>query len=308
MGILTVQKIAVYYERFREIDVTFTKEIIQVTGLQTQQVHLKCGSDFWPCVLYSTSFQGSKIVANIKSGLLDKLQKANNYSSLRFCFKTEEKANPVTFFVNGRVMGSTPYSGSQDVAILTIQFTQRPPDDLIEVMGRVLDANVNSAKRKDERILLTTETLRKLKLMSRESAAFIQGVPRRCIIRDVSFSGSKLIMMGVAKFLVNKETSVRFDFDDPRESFLVKGKFLRAENVEGKKEMLVLALEFDEAIVPMGYKIRINEYLNTVRADNRTNTPVEAESKPAPAKENPEPKAGADAADAAAAEAPTEKQ
>jgi hypothetical protein len=280
MGVLTAQKIAVYYERFREIDVTFTKEIIQVTGLQTQQVHLKCGSDFWPCVLYSTSFQGSKIVANIKSGLLGKLQKANNYASLRFCFRTEEKANPVTFFVNGRVMGSVPYGGSQDVVILTIQFTQRPPDDLIEVMGRVLDANVNSAKRKDERILLTTETLRKLKLLSRESAAFIQGVPRRCVIRDVSFSGSKLIMMGVAKFLVNKETSVRFDFDDPRESFLVKGKFLRAENVEGKKEMLVLALEFDEAIIPMGYKIRINEYLNTVRADNRINSPAEAESKP----------------------------
>jgi hypothetical protein len=279
MNVITGQKIAVYYDRFKEIEVTFTKEIVQVTGLQTQQVHLKCGSDFWPCVLYSTSFQGSKIVANVKSGLLGKLQKANNYASLRFCFKTVEKANPVTFFVAGRVMGSVSYGGSDDVAILTIQFTQRPPDDLIEIVGRVLDANVNSAKRKDERIPLTTETQRKLKLLSKESAAFIQGVPRRCILRDLSFSGSKLIMMGVARFLVDKETALRFDFDDPRESFLVKGKFVRSENVEGKKEMVALAMEFDEAIVPMGYKIRINEYLNTIRADSRTPGSGEAEVK-----------------------------
>jgi hypothetical protein len=76
-------------------------------------------------------------------------------------------------------------------------------------------------------------------------------------------------MMGVAKFLVEKETALRFDFDDPRESFLVKGKFVRSENVEGKKEMVALAMDFDEANIPMGYKIRINEYLNSARADLR---------------------------------------
>ncbi|MDR2478660.1 MAG: pilus assembly protein PilZ [Treponema sp.] len=272
------QRLAVYYDRFKGIEVTFTKEIIQVTGLLTQQVHLKCGSDFWPCVLFSTSFQGAKVVANVKSGLLGKLQRANNAVSLRFCFQTLEKGNPVTFFVSSKVMGSAPYKGSEDVSLLTLQFTQRPPDDLIEIVGRVLDANVNSSKRKDERILLTPESQRKLKLVSKESAAFIQGVPRRCILRDVSFSGSKLIMLGIAKFLVDKDTALRFDFDDPRESFLVKGKFIRSENVEGKKEMLALAMEFDEAVVPMGFKIRINEYLSTVSAGSRTGG--EAETKP----------------------------
>jgi hypothetical protein len=83
MGVLTSQKITVFYERFKSIEVTFTKEIIQVTGLLTQQVHLKCVSDFWPCVIYSSSFQGAKIVANVKSGLQGKLQQANNYVSLR---------------------------------------------------------------------------------------------------------------------------------------------------------------------------------------------------------------------------------
>jgi hypothetical protein len=269
MGVLTSQKIAALYERYKGIDVTFTKDMIQVTGLLTEGVHLKCGSDFWPCFLFASSFQGAKLVANTKSGLAGKLQKANNLASLRLSFKSTETGNPLTFFVAARVLGMAPYKNSNDISMLSIQYTQRPPDDLIEVIGRVLDANVNSAKRKDERIVITVETQRKIKLLSKESSAFVQGVPRRCILRDLSFSGAKIIMMGVAKFLVDKETALRLDFDDPRESFLIKGKFIRSESVEGKKEMIALAMEYNDAFVPMGYKIRINDYINTTRADSR---------------------------------------
>jgi len=270
MGILTAQRIAAFYERYKNIDVTFSKEMIQVTGLITEQVHLKCGSDFWPCFLFATSFQGAKVVANTKSDLLSKIQQANNMMSLRFCFKSLETGDPLTFFVAGRLMGSVPYKNSREISLLSIQFTQRPPDDLIEILGRILDANVSSSKRKDERILISPENQRYIKILSKETACFIQGVPRRCILREMSFSNAKIIMLGVAKFLVDKDTALRFDFDDPRESFLVKGKFIRSENVEGKKEMIALAIQYDETSIPMGYKIRINEFLNTVRAENRS--------------------------------------
>jgi len=269
MGVLTSQKITVYYERFKDIDVTFTKEIIQVTGLLTQQIHLKCGNDFWPCVVYTSSFETAKVVANIKTGLLAKLQATNNYVNLRFCFKPQGENNAVTFFVAARVMATAPYGNSQDVNMFTLQFTNRPPDDFIEIIGRVLDANVNSSKRKEARIPLTPDTVRKLNLLSTESAVFIEGVPRRCILRDLSFSGSKIIMVGVAKFLLDKIVSLRIDFNDPREVHTIKGKFVRAETVEGKKEMIALGINFDEATVPMGFKIRLNEFLTAIRADLR---------------------------------------
>ncbi|MCL2175543.1 MAG: PilZ domain-containing protein [Treponema sp.] len=269
MGVLTSQKISAYYERFKDISVTFTKEIIQVTGLLTQQVHLKCGNDFWPCVVYSASFENAKLVANVKTGLLSKLQATNNFVNLRFCFRPSGESNTVTFFVAARVLASAPYGNSQDVNMFTLQFSNRPPDDFIEIMGRVLDANVNSSKRKDVRIPLTQDNMRNLNILSTESSVSIQGVPRRCILRDLSFSGSKIIMMGVAKFLIDKEAILRIDFNDPREAFIIKGKFVRAENVEGKKEMVALGLNFDEAQVPMGFKIRLNEMITSTRADFR---------------------------------------
>jgi hypothetical protein len=269
MGILNSQRITEYYERYKSIDVTFTKEIIQVTGLIPQQVYLKCIGDFWPCVVFSSSFQGAKVVANIKSGLIQKLKQANNSASLRLCFKDADSNSPVTFFVTTRSVGYAPYSGSNDVAVFTLQFTQRPPDDLIEIMGRLLDANVNSKKRREERILLTTDSIRKLRLLSKETTTFIQSVPRRCILRDLSFSGAKLIMMGVAKFLVEKDASLRVDFDDPQESYLIRGKFIRSEIVEGRKDLLAPVMLFDEAMIPMGYKIRLNDFLSQIRGDNR---------------------------------------
>jgi len=280
MGVLLSQKISVLYDRFKDIYVTFTKEIIQVTGLLTQQIHLKCGNDFWPCVIYTASFEGAKVVANIKTGLLGKLQATNNFVNLRLCFKPPGESNTVTFFVAARVMANAPYGNSPDVNMFSLQFSNRPPDDFIEIMGRILDANVNSVKRKDDRIPLTPDHMRRLNILSTESAVFIQGVPRRCILRDLSFSGAKIIMMGVPKFLLDREAAIRIDFNDPREIFTIKGKFVRAENVEGKKEMVALGLNYDEKSIPMGYKIRLNDMLTSSRASDR-GAELTEETKPA---------------------------
>ncbi|MDR0399917.1 MAG: PilZ domain-containing protein [Treponema sp.] len=293
MGILTSQKIGLLYERFRDIEVIYSKEIIQVTGLQPRQIHIKCVSDAWPCVIYSSSFLGAKIAINVKSGFVSKLQQANNMVSLRFCFKDPfQEGELIAFFVAARSLGYVPYGDAKDVGLLTIQFTQRPPDDLIEIMGRLLDANVNSTRRRGERILVTAEILRKLNIRSSECAVFIQGVPRRCILRDISFGGVRIVIQGVVKFLLEKEASLRIDFEDPRESFLIKGKFIQAENVAYRKDLAIINLAFDEGRIPMGYKMRLNGYLSTVRgASTEGESPVKAAPAEgdAPAAESPAP-------------------
>ncbi|GHU09983.1 cyclic di-GMP binding protein [Spirochaetia bacterium] len=262
MAIVTSQKISEYYNRYKSIDVTFTKEIIQVTGLVTQQVYLKCVGDFWPCVIYSCSFQGAKVVANIKSGIIEKLKQANSLVQLRLCFKNSETGALVSFFVSAHHQGFSAYGGSQDMGLFNLQFPGRAPDDLIEIFGRLLDANVNSARRREERIVMTPDVVRRLNILSKECAVFIQGVPRHCILRDIAFSGAKLIMMGVVKFLEGKDISLRVEFEDPRESFLLKGTFIRSEMVEGRKDLVALVVHFNESVIPMGFKIRINDYLS----------------------------------------------
>jgi hypothetical protein len=264
MAVLTSQKIKDFYERYRSINVTFSKEFIAITGLDTKQVHVKCLSDFFPCIIYASSFEQTKIITNGKSGIIEQLQKANNLLSVRFCFRHFVTGEQVSFFVQGRALGHAPYGNSSDMILLNVQYSQRPPDDLIEIIGRILDANQNASKRKEDRIILTPEAIRKLRFVTKDSAAVIDRVPRRCILRDVSFSGAKIVLVGISKFLIDKEVALRLEFDDPVEIFTIKGKFVHAEMVENRKDLIVLGVFFSEP-PPMGYKLRLSDYFNTVK-------------------------------------------
>jgi len=274
MGVTTSQQISKYYDLFGKIDVAFTKEVIKATNLVSQLCYLKCMGEQWPCVIFSTSFVGARVLVPAKAEFHDNLNKANKDVSLRICFNIHDKADPRAFFVHARVSGYSAYAQNPALQSLQLAFSQRPPDDLIEIMGRLLEANMNSAKRREERVLVTSDAMRKIGIASKETILFIQGVPRRCILRDLSFSGAKGIMVGVSKFLINKQITLRSSFDDPRETLDFKGTSVRGEDVEGRKDLVALALHFDEAAIPMSYKMRLNDYLTQVRkTDQISNEP-----------------------------------
>jgi len=280
MGYATSQQLARYHQLYQNIEVTFSKEVIRTTGLIPQQVFLKSLGGQWPCVINSTSLIGAKVIAGVKSGVYEKIQQGNASVSLRFSFLNLEKNEPFSFFVTAKVTGMTQYAGSPDLILINLAFTQRAPDDLIERLGSLLEANMNSTKRREERILITPDSMRKLGISQKETIVFIQGIPRRCILRDVSFSGAKVIMVGIATFLVDKEVVLKIDLEDPRNAVGIKGKIIRTEDVEGRRDLVALAIQYHEAEVPMAYKMHVNNFISQLRktADD------EPEAKPAAVK------------------------
>lgn len=283
MSIATSQQINKYYETFKSIDVTFTKEVIRSTGLQTQGVFIKCLGEQWPCVVYASSFETARILAANKPALLERIKKANGSISLRLSFKLSEKADPVSFFVSARATGFVPYSqGNGDLQFISLQYSQRPPDDFVEILGRMLEANVNSARRREDRVVLTPDVMRKIGLARKETQVVIQGVPRRCILRDLSFSGAKLIVQGLAKFLVGKECRLRLDLEEPRETIEIPGTVVRYEDVEGRKDLAAIAVHYAENGVPIIYKMHLNDYIGQLRKGPEDETAAKADDKPAP--------------------------
>jgi len=266
MAITTSQQISRWYEVFRTIDVTLTKEIMKATGLDPRNVYLKCVGEQWPCVIYSTSFSGAKLVASSKVALTDTIKKANNLVSVRYSFRIEGKTDPVSFFVQGRVVGFAPYNqGGGDLQFMTVEYTQRPPDDLIDILGTVMEANISAVRRREERVLVSQDSMRRIGLLMKETVIYVQGVPRKCIVRDLSFGGSKIIIVGLARFLVGKECALRLDMDDPRESLDLKGTIIRFEDVEGRKDLAAVAIRFDDATLPLSYKIHLNAFFAQAR-------------------------------------------
>lgn len=262
MPVTTSQQITRFYEQFSNVDVTFTKEVIGAISLLPKQVFIKTLGHQWPCVIYSASLTSAKIIANLKSGLNESLKEANNLASLRFSFLQADKSTPLSFFVPAKVGGVSPYSQDRkDVFFLNLNYTQRPPDDLIEILGGLIEANSNVARRGEERIVLTQESMGVMGIQDKGAQFVVDGVSRKCIVRDVSFSGAKVLAMGLAKLLVNKPVVLNIQIADSKQPLSVAGTIVRFEAVEGRDDISAFAIAFNPETIPMDYKLRINSYI-----------------------------------------------
>ena len=83
--------------------------------------------------------------------------------------------------------------------------------------------------------------------------------------RDLSFSGAKIVLKGLAHFLKDKLTILRLDFVEPRETIGIQGQIVKAEVIESHKDLASVSIKFLESAVPMSYKLHINSYLTAVR-------------------------------------------
>ena len=265
MSITTSQQINRYFDLYKDAEITFNTQVIQVLGLLVKQLYLKCASYMYPCLLYSSSMVGAKVIAHLRPAALQNLRNANNLVSLHVAFKIKDKVDPLSLFISVKLISSTPYNQENpDMFILSLAYTQKPPDDLIEILGKLLEANINAKRRKEARILITPESLKVIGLNSRESLVTIGREPRKCLIRDLSFSGAKILFMGQIKELVGQETVLEIPLKD-QEPIKIPGVIIRYEEVQDRNDIAAIAILFAEDKIPMVYKLHINEYLRVPR-------------------------------------------
>ncbi len=266
MALTTSQQITSYYQQFENTEVTFTKEVIQALLLNTKQIFIKCLGYQWPCIIYSSSMTGAKVITSMQPSLKDALNQSKNVVSLRYSFIQREKTDPLAFFVSARIVGISRYGDpAKGLTFLNLKYSQRPPDDLIERLGNLLAANLSFHRRREERIILSPDTQKKLGLVSSGVQVVVDNVPRKSLLRDISFGGAKVLMQGVPQFLMNRAASIRFEFEDPAETIVIGGEIVRFEPVEGRSDISAFAIRYADDKVPMPYKMRLSEYFRFVK-------------------------------------------
>lgn len=268
MAVTTSQQLANYYRDFAETEVTFTREVIAATRLTPEGVHLKCLGDQWPCVIYSSSMESAKIIANMEPRLNQTLKKANNVVSIRYSFRESDKSKPISFFVKGKTAGFSPYGKEKpNLYLATIIFSQRPPDDLIFVLGRLLETKQNSKRRAEWRVPITPATIKTLGIVPDKTTAVVRDVEKRAILRDVSFSGCKAIVATQSSELKDQSVTLHLTFLDPTERFEITADARRCDEVEGHEGISVSGFQFKDD-VPMAYKLRINGAIRARRSES----------------------------------------
>lgn len=265
MAVLTSQQIGRYYEEYRDTEIAFTKDIMHTLALDPRQIYIKCTGNQWPCIINSTSFAKAKIIIGTKGSAFQQLARRDAPAvNLRYCFYQND-GQMMTFLISGKIGTISSYMNSRDLAVLEVIYTQKPPDDFIEKIGHLIDANANAIKRKEDRIILTPDSCRKLGIPKEESIISIQNVPRHCILRDLSFGGAKVLLLGLPQFLKDKEVLLNLEFDEPHEIINLRGHIVSTSEVEGRKDIVAANIQFSEESVTLSYKIHINNYLTSVR-------------------------------------------
>ncbi len=266
MAYTTSQQLNKYYSLYKDINITFTNEVIAALNFDPKQAFVRYDGEQWPCIINSASMRSAKIICGKGTKLMEKLQEGLATINIRFTFFASEGNDKLSFFVSTKLEGISDYEvNGNTFMMISLTYTQRAPDDLIDKLGSLIEANVASKKRRNERILLTQENRRRINLEKTETVVFIDSIPRRCILRDISFSGVKILIAGVANFLINKEVTVRFSFEDPRSVFGIKGRTVRYERIEGRKDLVAVAIAFHEESMPMIFKMYLNRYFSVVK-------------------------------------------
>ena len=172
------------------------------------------------------------------------------------------------------------------------------------MIGNLLDANVNAVKRKEDRIIINQDSMRRLGLTKKEMVISIQNVPRHCILQDLSFGGAKIVLMGLAQYLLNKEVQLQVEFEDPHEIITLNGIVVGASFIEGRKDIIVASVKFNEDSISLAYKIHINKYITSVRkSELDTKFAGDVPETAVPVAENAKPAESAKPAEKTAAEA-----
>ena len=263
MSVATSHHISRYYDYYRDKEIVFTKANLKSLRIDPRQIYLKSNGGQWPCIINSSSLQQAKVIVGTSSGIYTTIQKNRTAPiSIRYCF-FDQNNEPIQFSVNCNVLEIKPFQGSNELAILTLSFTQRPPDDLILRIGEFIEVNENFQNRKEERIGINENSLRLLGIPKEESYIFIAGVPRKCILKDLSFGGAKAMLVGIPKFLENKAVDLRLFFIDTNEKISLQGIIKQSDFLPGRKDISIVHIEYIPEEIPMTYKFHINSYITS---------------------------------------------
>ena len=280
MSVATSHHISRYYDYYRDKEIVFTKANLKSLRIDPRQIYLKSNGGQWPCIINSSSLQQAKVIIGTASGIYTTVQKSRNAPiSIRYCF-FDQNNEPIQFSVNCTVLDIKPFQNSNELAMLTLNFTQRPPDDLILRIGEFIEVNENFQNRKEERIAINENSLRLLNIPKEESYIFIAGVPRKCILKDLSFGGAKAMLVGIPKFLENKAVDLRLFFMDTNEKISLQGIIKQSDFLPGRKDISIVHIEFIPDEIPMTYKFHINSYITSYQkqlSQNQINNKAAAE-------------------------------
>ena len=259
MSIVAGHQIHKLYEEYSHVELAFNKSMIKLTGLEPKKIYLKIKGDQTSCILYTCSMKGAKVIINMNPDSFELLKRANNFVNLRLAFFKPEDKNSLVFYVPANVDGYKNFNEKhKDTYIFSLSFTQKPSDDLITILGSIIQEKEKFEKRQDKRITINSKIVQELGLTSNNITIEIEKIKRLSLLRNISATGANIILSCIPKFVMNKEIIMYLISASLKMKIEVAGKIVRYGGVQGRKDLFELGIQFDKDNIPIEYKHLIN--------------------------------------------------
>ncbi len=101
-------------------------------------------------------------------------------------------------------------AGEGELSILMgVVFSHRPPEGFLQAHGSYLNLKKEANQRREDRIALTAENRALVELTSLNTLVNVEHIERKCLLRELSYNGARVILTGVAPFLVREALNPR---------------------------------------------------------------------------------------------------
>ena len=164
----------------------------------------------------------------------------------------------MSFMVPCRVESFSEHSAQRpQLRFATLRFTQKPSDVLVSILGCLLEVKTNALRRRDQRIVLTPENMKKIGLDSRESCVAIDGSSLRCFVRDLSFGGAKVLLSMLSLPEGAHKALLKLQRCEVQDDTVLDGSIVRVEDVQGRADLVAVSIRYSRD-PPISYKQKIN--------------------------------------------------
>ena len=99
-------------------------------------------------------------------------------------------------------------------------------------------------------------------LLTNNSVAEIDNIKRQCIIKNISASGTMIIMACIPKFIMNKPVLLSISVIGKTEPLILEGVVMRYEQVVNRKDIYGIGIQFIPDKISYEYKDIINTYID----------------------------------------------
>jgi hypothetical protein len=242
------------YQEYLDTELTYSKEVAAGLGVLPADSSIKWGGELFPCVVHSCSFRAAKVLVRLNASQWDAMQLGTKITTLTLTFLHPKTAKKELFQFNGTLQVHQQHgAGEGELSILMgVLFSHRPPEGFLQAHGSYLNLKKEANQRREDRIALTNDNRSLMELSSLNTVVTVEHIDRKCLLRELSYNGARVILTGVAPFLLDKPFVLDVPFAG-RPPLLIPGTIVRAEAVEGHRGLAVIALGYHPDRVPVDY-------------------------------------------------------